>query len=102
MLPRPRMTLRTLVREIRDFPATAIFSLAWIVVFVAMVALRMQENPSPTWWRLLVQGIGDGHRFGDLTLQDLASGQYWRLITSSFVHYSLIHITLNLLAFYLL
>jgi rhomboid protease GluP len=96
------MTLRTLAREIKDFPATAIFSLAWILVFVAMVYLRMQENPSPTWWRLLVLGIGDGHRFGDLTLQDLARGQYWRLVTSTFVHYSLIHITLNLLAFYLL
>ena len=62
----------------------------------------MQENPSPTWWRLLVLGIGDGHRFGDLTLQDLAHGQYWRLVTSTFVHYSVIHIVLNLFAFYLL
>ena len=62
------MTLRTLAREIRDFPATVVFSLIWIVVFVAMVAVRMQDDPSPTWWRLLVLGIGDGHRFGDLTL----------------------------------
>src|SRR3954462_2301089 len=95
LLQRPRMTLRTVIREIKDFPATAVFSLAWIIVFAAMVALRMQENPSPTWWRLLVLGIGDGHRFGDLTLQDLANGQYWRLVTSTFVHYNVIHIVLN-------
>jgi membrane associated rhomboid family serine protease len=96
------MTLRTLAREIRDFPATVVFSLIWIMVFVAMVAVRMQDVPSPTWWRLLVLGIGDGHRFGDLTLYDLAKGEWWRLITCTFVHYSLIHIALNLMAFYLL
>ncbi len=96
------MTLRTLAREIRDFPATVVFSLIWIVVFVAMVAERMQDVPAPTWWRLLVLGIGDGHRFGDLTLLDLARGQWWRLITCTFVHYSLIHIAFNLAAFYLL
>ena len=51
------MTLRTLAREIRDFPATVVFSLIWIVVFVAMVAVRMQDDPSPTWWRLLLLGL---------------------------------------------
>jgi membrane associated rhomboid family serine protease len=96
------MALRTIVREITDFPATVLLSFAWIVVFAAMVYLRMQENATPTWWRLLVLGMGEGHRFGDLTLQDLARGQYWRLVTSTFVHYSVVHIVLNLLAFYLL
>jgi rhomboid protease GluP len=96
------MTLRTLVREIRDFPATAVFSLAWILVFAAMAYARLQMSPAPTWWQFLIQGMGDGHRFGDLTLHDLAQGQYWRLVTSTFVHYSVIHIVLNLLAFYLL
>jgi membrane associated rhomboid family serine protease len=96
------MTLRTLAREIRDFPATVVFSVIWIAVFAAMVAVRMQDHPSPTWWRFLVSGFGDGHRFGDLTLNDLARGEWWRLITCTFVHYSLIHIALNVVAFYLL
>ena len=96
------MTFRTLAREIRDYPATVVFSAVWIVIFVAMVAGRLHDNPSPSWWRLLVLGIGDGHRFGDLTLNDMARGEIWRLITSSFVHYSLIHIVLNIVAFYLL
>jgi rhomboid protease GluP len=96
------MTLRTLVREFRDFPATIVFSLIWIVVFVAMVAVRMQDDPSPTWWQFLVSGIGNGHRFGDLTLNELARGEWWRLIICTFVHYSFIHIAFNLVAFYLL
>ncbi len=96
------MTLRTLAREIRDYPATACFSLIWILVFVAMLAVRLRVQPAPGWWGFLVHGIGDGHRFGDLTLRDLGRGELWRLITCTFVHYSLIHISLNVLAFFLL
>ena len=96
------MTLRTLAREIRDYPATACFSLIWILVFVVLLFVRMREQPAPGLWGFLVLGIGDGHRFGDLTLHDLGRGEIWRLITSTFVHYSVIHIALNLLAFYLL
>ncbi len=96
------MTLRTLAREIRDFPATACFSLIWILVFIALVAVRLDHEPAPGWWQFLVLGMGEGHRFGDLTLHELGRGEIWRLITSTFVHYSLLHISLNLLAFYLL
>jgi rhomboid protease GluP len=96
------MTLRTVVREVRDYPATACFSLIWIVVFGAMVALHLKGNTGSSWLRLLVLGVGDGHRFGDLTVNEVARGEVWRLVTATFVHYSLIHIALNLLAFYLL
>ncbi|AMV39647.1 rhomboid family intramembrane serine protease [Planctomyces sp. SH-PL62] len=96
------MTPRLLLRELRDYPATVLFCASWLVVFVAMVALQVQGDAGLTSWRVLLTGIGDGRRFGDLTLQDLANGEYWRLITCNFVHYSVIHIGLNLFAFYLL
>ncbi|WP_337176401.1 rhomboid family intramembrane serine protease [Paludisphaera sp.] len=96
------MNLRAIVKEIRDFPATALFGASWLLVFAAMVALRLQEHPAPTIWQVLVAGFGDGGRFGDLTLNDLAAGEYWRLITCNFVHYSVVHIGMNLFAFYLL
>ena len=96
------MTLRTLAREIRDYPATACFSLIWVLVFVALVAVRMHQQPAPSLWQFLVLGIGEGHRFGDLTLRELGQGEIWRLVTCTFIHYSLLHIALNLLAFYLL
>ena len=41
------MTLRTIAREIRDYPATAFFSLTWILVFVAMAALWMRDVSFP-------------------------------------------------------
>jgi membrane associated rhomboid family serine protease len=96
------MTLRTVAREIKDYPATAFFSLVWVIVFVAMSVLWVREDPFPAWWRFLVLGMSEGHRFGDLTLAELLRGQIWRVITCNFVHYSVIHIALNLLAFYLL
>jgi membrane associated rhomboid family serine protease len=49
---------------------------------------------------LTVLGVNAGHRFGDLALDDINQGEVWRLITSTFVHYSVLHIALNLLAFY--
>ena len=96
------MTFRTLAREIRDYPATAVFSLIWVLVFAAMAACRLTEGPPVTWRQFLIVGMSDGHRFGDLTIKELAHGEIWRLVTCNFVHYSLIHILLNLLAFYLL
>ena len=76
-----------------------------------MATYWMCNEPSPSLWKFLVQGIGDvhrfgemtaGHRFGDMTVTGLRSGEIWRLITCNFVHYSVAHIALNLLAFYLL
>ena len=72
------MTLRGLVREVKDFPATTTFCLLWIVVFVAMVGTQLAAGITPSWSKWLFLGIGDGHRFGDLALQDLARGEYWR------------------------
>ena len=96
------MTLRTVAREIKDYPATACLSLAWVVVFVAMTAIWLRADPAPTWWQFLVMGVGEGHRFGDLTVRELSQGQIWRVITCNFVHMSVLHIALNSLAFYLL
>lgn len=96
------MSLRVVVREIREFPATAIFSASWIIVFGVMLVDRLGDAPRPTLWRVLALGMGEAHRYGDLTLRDLANGEYWRLATCNFVHYSVLHIGLNLFAFYLL
>lgn len=105
-LPRSRFArltskiLRSLVRECRDFPATISICLIWIAIFAAMVASQLADGPSLPWTRWLFSGITDGHRFGDLTIPEVASGQVWRLVTSTFVHYSILHIGLNLLAMY--
>jgi membrane associated rhomboid family serine protease len=91
---------RALAGEFRDYPATLSFCLIWIMVFAAMTYTYHADGHPLSLFRWLVPGFGGGHRFGDLTLQDLAHGQVWRLLTCNFIHYSLIHIGLNLLAMY--
>jgi rhomboid protease GluP len=94
------MILRWLAREVRDFPATSLFCLTWIIVYSAMTYEAFAFGPAPTALRWLVLGFSGGDQFGDASLGDLGRGQVWRLVTCNFVHYSLVHIGLNLLAIY--
>jgi len=94
------MIFRSLVRECRDFPATIAICLIWIAVFAAMVASQLADGASLRWTQWLFSGIGTGHRFGDLTFPEVRRGEIWRLVTCTFVHYSILHIGLNLLAMY--
>jgi rhomboid protease GluP len=96
------MILRWLAREFRDFPATSSICLAWVVIFAGMTYHQWNWVPSVTPVGWLVLGFGGGESFGDLTLNDLSRGQFWRLITCNFVHYSLIHVVLNVLSMYVL
>lgn len=94
------MILRWLAHEFQDFPATTLCCLSWILVFAAMTAHVLASGAPVSATRWLLLGFGGGQEFGDVSLGDLADGQVWRLVTCNFVHYSLIHIVLNLLAMY--
>jgi rhomboid protease GluP len=95
-----RLSLRLLAREWHECPATIIICLAWIAVFAGMAIAQHSEPRAVTWHHWVYLGITDGHRFGDCSFPDLAQGQLWRLVTSTFVHYNLLHIILNLLIMY--
>ncbi len=94
------MTARFLISEAREFPATFGLCASWLVVFVLMVLSSLHDDGPLTWMRFLVSGIGSGGRLGDLSLVDVMNGQVWRLITCNFVHFSVLHLGLNLLAMY--
>ncbi len=91
---------RWLIREAREFPATTAIWTTWIVVFAAMTADHLASGEPLSATRWLFFGFDGGVGFGDLTLDDLARGQFWRLITCNFLHYSLIHLVLNAIAMY--
>jgi rhomboid protease GluP len=70
-----------------SFPVTISLIAASVLVFAAMVLRGVSAfGPTPQ------QAIAFGADFGPLTL----SGQWWRLVTSMFVHFGLIHIGLNM------
>lgn len=86
--------------EARDYPATFVLCAIWTAVFAAMVVREVAENGPISWSRLLVTGVGSGRGFGDLSVLDVARGEVWRLITCNFVHFSILHLALNLTAMY--
>jgi rhomboid protease GluP len=95
-----RLSLRLLAREWHECPATIIICIAWIAVFAGMAFAQLSDSRPTSWNQWVYLGLTDGHRFGDCSLPDLAHGQVWRLVTSTFVHYNLLHIALNLLIMY--
>jgi rhomboid protease GluP len=94
------MIPRWLAREFRDYPATFCFCLAWVIIFFGMTYHHLASGAPLPASRWLFLGFGGGEPFGDLTLTNLSRGQIWRLITCNFIHYSLVHLGLNLLAMY--
>jgi rhomboid protease GluP len=69
------------------FPVTIALIAASALVFIVMVLSGASAlNPTPQ------QALAFGADFGPLTL----NGQWWRLITSMFVHFGIIHIGLNM------
>ncbi len=68
---------------------TAILITLNVLVFLAMAASLHSASPSPD--RLIRWGAN----FGPLTL----NGQWWRLLTSAFLHANILHIALNMWAF---
>ena len=95
-----RLSLRLLASEWHECPATIILCSLWIAVFAGMAVVQLGEPGVISWQQWVYLGITDGHRFGDCSLPDLANRQLWRLVTSTFVHYNLLHIILNLLIMY--
>ncbi len=71
----------------------------WVVVFVAMIFDNVARIGDFSLFRFFLN-LQDGHRFGDLTIAELYNGEVWRTLTATFVHFGLLHISLNLWALY--
>lgn len=71
----------------------------WVLVFAAMVFDEWHRTGHLTTGQLIL-GLRNGHRFGALTIPELYAGEVWRTLTSTFVHYGVLHIGMNLWAYY--
>lgn len=96
---KPKLSL--LLDDAREFPATMALGAAWVIVFVAMVVGRLlTSGPPPSLQDFLVGNIGGAHAYGDMTLNEVFRGEVWRVVTCTFVHYSILHIGMNLYGLY--
>lgn len=78
-----------MIRVVREFPATTAICFVWVVVFVLMI---VQQGG-------LVRGDilpQTARGYGYLTVRDVMAGEVWRTLTATFIHFSLIHLGVNL------
>lgn len=86
--------------DVRENPGTLALSACWVALFVVILVFQ-RVNPAPLppvprWEPMKVSSV-TGHRFGDMTWLEVRHGQYWRLLTATFVHFGLIHVAVNTL-----
>jgi membrane associated rhomboid family serine protease len=85
--------------QFRDAPATMTLCALWVAVFVAMIVVQggFQRDGD-----LLSGGISaaTGDRFGSVTSAQVYAGQWWRALTATFIHYSLVHLFVNTAGLY--
>ncbi|RUL89701.1 rhomboid family intramembrane serine protease [Tautonia sociabilis] len=80
-------------------PATLSLAIAWVVVFLALAVVRGGPIPIPTALYGGYIPTSVSHAFGDVTPVAIYGGQLWRALTATFIHFNLLHLTLNLIAF---
>jgi rhomboid protease GluP len=78
-------------------PATIVLGTLWVVVFVALCVVQRHVAIFYPLGGSIPILPATSHRFGDLTPRALVGGQLWRAVTATFVHYSLLHLVLNLI-----
>jgi membrane associated rhomboid family serine protease len=75
-------------------PALLMANVLWFFI-CAVVGIKWGLTPS----RSILEGHADAlHRFGAVTGADLLKGQWWRLLTSCFVHIGALHLIGNMFA----
>ncbi|QDV37257.1 rhomboid family intramembrane serine protease [Tautonia plasticadhaerens] len=82
-------------------PVTSLLALSWVALFVLLAITRARAGPINVWGALYggfivtdISGV-----FGDVTPIALYGGQSWRAVTATFVHFNVLHLALNLVAF---
>jgi membrane associated rhomboid family serine protease len=90
---------RGLIREIRSYPVTFGICALWVLVYVLMVAMSIQQGQVITIRRLFFETT-DAHRLGSMTLNELRQGEIWRAVTATFVHFGILHLAMNVFGMY--
>ncbi len=92
--------IRRIITEFREFPASSTLGAAWVLVFGLMLVNYLQVTAAPSLSQVVLGNFTSAHHYGDLTPNELFHGETWRAITCTFVHYNLLHISLNLYGLY--
>lgn len=81
--------MRIVPQPMRSAPATGGIFVATTVVFLVMAVIALPSSPLAFSGYTLQQA-------GATTRMSLALGEWWRLVTSNFIHHDLVHLGFNL------
>ena len=86
-------------RDVRRYPATWGLCAVWIAVFLGMC---WDQGGLRSGGDALSGGISiaAAHDFGSISPAEVRSGQVWRALTATCIHFGVIHIALNMIAFW--
>ncbi|MEO6810238.1 MAG: rhomboid family intramembrane serine protease [Isosphaeraceae bacterium] len=86
---------------LREAPASMTLGAFWVLVYVAMLWHQGAFPLGRDGQAFGAISTTTTHLFGDQTPAAIAAGQAWRALTSTFIHFSLLHMGTNLLGFIL-
>lgn len=82
--------------DLRHAPATLTLGALWLLLFIMMQVRQGSFESTPNLFTFGAVEVATTHEFGDATSAELKAGQLWRAITSTCVHYCVLHLALNL------
>ncbi|MEJ7639880.1 MAG: rhomboid family intramembrane serine protease [Singulisphaera sp.] len=88
-----------LIADFKEYPATMALCSLWVLVFAMTAFAALKDGQVASTTDLFVS-LNGGHRFGDMTLDEFRHGEVWRALTSTFVHFGIVHLGMNLYGMY--
>ncbi|MBJ7348402.1 MAG: rhomboid family intramembrane serine protease [Thermoleophilaceae bacterium] len=92
----------TTVRSVRDEPSAWQKSPVTVSIIAINVAVFVLGLALDGGSGLMGGGIGELQRRGGLFAPLVANGEWWRIVTSGFLHFGIIHIAFNMFLVYML
>ena len=94
-------TVRRAIYQPGPIRMVPILILINLLAFAASFAVAYRSGVG-AWQFFSGRGVEALHKSGALGAEDLARGEWWRLVTNCFLHFGLLHITLNMFSLALL
>lgn len=98
------MSFRRRLQDWSEYPATYSVAAAWVVVYLVLIcgqAMGTLPKPDAAMFREMGPlGMGavseiSGRLFGSWNSAEILSGQIWRAVCATFIHFGVVHIALN-------